>query len=118
MVDLNIDKSNWQLISFGDVAIQKKGRVDRESTTLTRYVKGEHMGSEDIHLREWGELDDEYLGPAFHRRFDEGDILYGSRRTYLKKVCIAPFAGITSNTTPLMFIKCFARTQKGHHRVV
>jgi restriction endonuclease S subunit len=99
MVDLNIDKSNWQLISFGDVAIQKKGRVDRDSTTLTRYVKGEHMGSEDIHLREWGELDDEYLGPAFHRRFDEGNILYGSRRTYLKKVCIAPFAGITSNTT-------------------
>lgn len=99
MVDLNIDKSNWQLISFGDVTIQKKGRVDRESTTLTRYVKGEHMGSEDIHLREWGELDDEYLGPAFHRRFDEGDILYGSRRTYLKKVCIAPFDGITSNTT-------------------
>ena len=99
MVDLNIDKSKWQLISFGDVAIQKKGRVDRECTTLTRYVKGEHMGSEDIHLREWGELDDEYLGPAFHRRFDEGDILYGSRRTYLKKVCIAPFSGITSNTT-------------------
>ncbi len=78
---------------------KKKAELTGESTTLTRYVKGEHMGSEDIHLREWGELDDEYLGPAFHRRFDEGDILYGSRRTYLKKVCIAPFAGITSNTT-------------------
>lgn len=96
---LNLDKTNWVLTKFGDVAIQQKVNVDRENTSLTRYVKGEHMGSEDIHLRTWGELKDEYLGPAFIRRFDEGDILYGSRRTYLKKVVIAPFSGITSNTT-------------------
>lgn len=76
-----------------------KKSVDRDKTDLTRYVKGEHMGSEDIHLREWGELTDEYLGPAFIRYFEEGDILYGSRRTYLKKVVVAPFEGITSNTT-------------------
>ena len=57
------------------------------------------MYSEDIHLREWGELADEYLGPAFIRFFEEGDILYGSRRTYLKKVVVAPFEGITANTT-------------------
>ena len=57
------------------------------------------MGPEDLHLRLWGELKGQYLGPAFIRRFDEGDILYGSRRTYLKKVVIAPFSGITSNTT-------------------
>jgi len=44
-------------------------------------------------------LTDEYLGPAFIRKFEEGDILYGSRRTYLRKVVIAPFSGITSNTT-------------------
>lgn len=97
--ELQIDKSNWVLTKFGDVAIQQKQKVDRENTELTRYVKGEHMGSEDLHLRAWGELKDEYLGPAFIRRFDEGDILYGSRRTYLRKVVIAPFSGITSNTT-------------------
>ena len=39
------------------------------------------------------------MGPAFIRKFEEGDILYGSRRTYLRKVVIAPFEGITSNTT-------------------
>ncbi|MDB4137236.1 restriction endonuclease subunit S [Gammaproteobacteria bacterium] len=99
---LKIDRSNWQLVKFGDVAIQQKQTVDREDTDLTRYVKGEHMYSEDIHLREWGELTDEYLGPAFIRKFEEGDILYGSRRTYLRKVVIAPFRGITSNTTFVM----------------
>jgi len=96
---LNLDRSDWQLVKFGDVAIQQKQKVDRENTDLTRYVKGEHMYSEDLHLREWGELKDEYLGPAFIRKFEEGDILYGSRRTYLRKVVIAPFDGITSNTT-------------------
>jgi type I restriction enzyme, S subunit len=96
---LQLDKISWKKVSFGDVAMQQKKSVDREKTHLTKYVKGEHMGSEDLHLRSWGELADEYLGPAFIRFFEEGDILYGSRRTYLRKVAIAPFEGITSNTT-------------------
>lgn len=96
---LKIDRSNWTKVRFKDVAIQQKKNVDRENTSLTRYVKGEHMGSEDLHLRKWGDLQDEYLGPAFIRKFEEGDILYGSRRTYLRKVVIAPFDGITANTT-------------------
>lgn len=99
VAELNLDRSDWQLVKFGDVAIQQKQTIDRENTELTRYVKGEHMYSEDLHLREWGELKDEYLGPAFIRKFEEGDVLYGSRRTYLRKVVVAPFEGITSNTT-------------------
>lgn len=99
VAELNLDKSDWLLVKFGDIAIQQKQTVDRDNTELTRYVKGEHMYSEDIHLQEWGELTDEYLGPAFIRKFEEGDILYGSRRTYLRKVVLAPFDGITSNTT-------------------
>ncbi|TDS13547.1 type I restriction enzyme S subunit [Maribacter caenipelagi] len=97
--ELRLDKSKWKLTKFGDVAIQEKGKVDRDNTTLTRYIKGEHMGSEDLHIRKWGDLTDEYLGPAFIRKFEKGDILYGSRRTYLRKVAIADFDGITSNTT-------------------
>jgi restriction endonuclease S subunit len=96
---LQLDKSNWQTVKFGNVAIQQKENVDRENTALTRYIKGEHMNSEDLHIRTWGELTDEYLGPAFIRKFEKGDILYGSRRTYLRKVAIADFDGITSNTT-------------------
>ncbi len=97
--ELQLDRSDWQLVKFGDVAIQQKESVDRDNTELTRYVKGEHMGSEDLHIREWGELTDEYLGPAFIRKFEEGDILYGSRRTYLRKVVVAHFDGITLKPT-------------------
>ena len=77
-MELNINKLEWEKVKFGEVAIQQKQKVDRETTVLSRYVKGEHMSSEDLHLRNWGELTDEYLGPAFIRKFEEGDILYGS----------------------------------------
>ena len=98
--ELKLDKNEWCLTMCGEVAIQQKKSVDRDNTGLTRYVKGEHMWSEDLHLREWGELTDEYLGPAFIRKFEEGDILYGSRRTYLRKVVIAPLMGLLP-TPPL-----------------
>ncbi|MHB8336873.1 MAG: restriction endonuclease subunit S [Ignavibacteriaceae bacterium] len=99
IMKFNIDKSNWSKFRFGDVAIQQKESVDRETTELKRYIAGEHMGSEDLHLRTWGEINGDYLGPAFHRKFEKGDILYGSRRTYLRKVAVAHFSGITANTT-------------------
>lgn len=99
MNDITLDKTDWKKYRFGDVAIQTKEVVDMGNTQLTRYVAGEHMDSEDIHIRRWGTVGDGYLGPAFIRRFHKGDILYGSRRTYLKKVAIADFDGITANTT-------------------
>ena len=98
-VDLKLERSDWRLVSFGDVALKQNTSVDRENTALTRYIAGEHMGSEDLHIREWGEIGDDYLGPAFTRKFEEDDILYGSRRTYLRKVAVAHFDGITANTT-------------------
>ena len=98
-MELNIDKTGWKKVKFGEVAIQQKGIVDIETTTLTRYIAGDHMSSNDLHLRRWGTVGDGYLGPAFIRKFEVGDILYGSRRTYLKKVAVAEFEGITSNTT-------------------
>lgn len=57
------------------------------------------MDSGSLHLKRWGVFNDDYVGPAFHRIFNRGDILYGSRRTYLKKVAVANFDGITANTT-------------------
>ena len=68
---LQLDKSKWILTKFGDIAIQQKGRVDRENTELTRYIQGGHMNSEDLHIRNWGNLTDEYLGPAFIRKFEK-----------------------------------------------
>lgn len=87
------------MVRFGDVVHQCKEKVDREDNPFERYVEGGHMDSEDIHIRRWGEFGEDYVGPAFHRIFRKGQVLYGSRRTYLKKVAFAEFDGITANTT-------------------
>ena len=89
----------WHRVKFGDVVRQVKDKVDPVESGLTRYIAGEHMDTDDLKLRRWGEISDGYLGPAFHMRFQPGHVLYGSRRTYLRKVAVADFAGICANTT-------------------
>ena len=89
----------WQWVRFGDVVQQVKDKVDPQSAGLTRYVAGEHMDTDDLRLLRWGNVNEGYLGPAFHMRFRPGQVLYGSRRTYLRKVAVADFEGICANTT-------------------
>ena len=89
----------WRIVAFGDVVRQVKDKVNPEESGLERYVAGEHMDTDDLRIRRWGEIGDGYLGPAFHMRFKPGHVLYGSRRTYLRKVAVADFEGITANTT-------------------
>lgn len=86
-------------VRFGDIAKLSKASVDRENNPYDFYVEGGHMDSEDLRIRRKGFFSDDYVGPAFHRIFKKGQILYGSRRTYLKKVAVADFDGITANTT-------------------
>lgn len=92
-------KSGRKNVSFGAVVRQCKESVDRENNPFDRYVEGGHMDSENIHISRWGSFGNDYVGPAFHRIFRKGQVLYGSRRTYLKKVAVAEFDGITANTT-------------------
>lgn len=92
-------KPGWKMVKFGDVVRQCRETVDRDNNPFERYVEGGHMDSENIHIRRWGEFGQDYVGPAFHRIFRKGQVLYGSRRTYLKKVAVAEFDGITANTT-------------------
>ncbi|MDD3925985.1 MAG: restriction endonuclease subunit S, partial [bacterium] len=92
-------KPGWRVVKFGDVVHQCKESVDRDNNPFERYIEGGHMNSEDIHIRRWGDFGEDYVGPAFHRIFRKGQVLYGSRRTYLKKVAVAEFDGITANTT-------------------
>jgi type I restriction enzyme M protein len=93
------DRSKWTQVRFGDVVRMLKEQVNPRSGEVERYIAGEHMESDDVHIRRWGTVGDGYLGPAFIRRFRKGQVLYGSRRTYLKKVAMPEFDGVTANTT-------------------
>lgn len=87
------------VVRFGDVVKEVKNKVDRNNNPYEYYIAGDHMDSEDLHLHRKGSFATNDVGPAFIREFLPGQILYGSRRTYLKKVAVADFSGVTANTT-------------------
>jgi type I restriction enzyme S subunit len=96
---MSSSREGWTRVRFGDVVRLVRDRVDPETSGISRYVAGEHMDTDDLRIHRWGEVGDGYLGPAFHMRFKPGHVLYGSRRTYLRKVAVADFEGICANTT-------------------
>jgi type I restriction enzyme S subunit len=99
MFEMNNLKPGWRRVKFGNVVRQCKERANPQTSGLERYIAGDHMDTDDLRLRRWGEIGSGYLGPAFHMRFKPGQVLYGSRRTYLRKVAVADFDGICANTT-------------------
>jgi len=90
---------NREVVRFGDVVRKVMNKVDPVASGIERYVAGEHMDSDDWRVRRSGSVGDGYLGPAFHVHFQPGQVLYGSRRTYLRKVAVADFEGVCANTT-------------------
>lgn len=89
----------WPTVRFGSLVRQVKDLTDPVADGLRRFVAGEHMDSRQLHIARWGDVKGSSLGPAFHRRFRPGQVLYGSRRTYLRKVSYAEFEGVCANTT-------------------
>ena len=98
-MSLNLEKSHWKRVTLGEVAAASKARIDPKDGSVERYVAGEHMDTDDLKVHRWGDIGETDLGPAFHRRFRAGQVLYGSRRTYLRKVAVADFDGVCANTT-------------------
>ena len=82
------------IVKFGDIVRDVKINVDRANNPYEHYVAGE-----DLTIHRYGSFETDDVGPAFTRIFKPGQILYGSRRTYLKKVAVADFEGICANTT-------------------
>ena len=87
------------IIKFGDIVNNVKTNIDRRNNPYEYYVAGDHMDSEELKISRKGNFSVDDVGPAFTRLFKPGQVLYGSRRTYLKKVAVADFEGVCANTT-------------------
>lgn len=96
---MSVQQEAWRTVQLGSLVRQVKDRTDPVADGLERFVAGDHMDSQQLHLARWGEVKGTTLGPAFHRKFHPGQVLYGSRRTYLRKVSYAEFEGVCANTT-------------------
>lgn len=91
---LNLDRSGWQKMRVGDFAENVNDRVDDPKTAgVSRYVGLEHLDPGCLTVNRWGTPDQV---EATKLRFKPGDVIFGRRRAYQKKVARADFAGICS----------------------
>ena len=87
-------KSGWARGAFGDVV---RLCTDRSSNPAAdgceRYVGLEHLDPDDLTIRRWGDVGD---GTTFTSVFRPGQVLFGKRRAYQRKVAVPDFRGVCS----------------------
>jgi type I restriction enzyme S subunit len=91
----NSDNPGWKPVHFGDVVRNVDESVrDPQTCGLERYVGLEHIDPESLHIQRWGLIAE---GTSFTRRFRKGQVLFGKRRAYQRKVAVAEFDGLCSS---------------------
>ena len=93
-MSLNLDKSTWKRLTFGDLVESVTDRVDDPSEAgVDRYVGLEHLDPGSMTVQRW-DTPDKVVAQKL--RFKPGDVIFGRRRAYQKKVALAEFEGICS----------------------
>lgn len=94
MLERPISKAGWTRGRFDQIATQINDRVDNPAEAgVERYVGLEHLDPDSLRIRRWGEPSDV---ESTKLRFQPGDIIFGKRRVYQRKVAVADFEGICS----------------------
>ena len=87
------DRTGWKRVRIGDVVENCAETCDPEEAGLERFVAMEHMEPGSLHVRSWGNVAD---GTTFTRRCRPGQVLFGKRRAYQRKVAVAEFEAVVS----------------------
>lgn len=80
-------------ISFGDISENISKRVDPTQTELNIYVGLEHLDTNNLRIERHG-IPEDVKGSKFY--ISKGDIIFGKRRAYQRKVAVSDFEGICS----------------------
>jgi type I restriction enzyme S subunit len=87
-------RNGWQIFRFDEIATIVNDRIDDPSEADVDYYVGlEHLDSDSLTIRRWGSPNDV---EATKLRFRVGDIIFGRRRVYQRKLGVAQFDGICS----------------------
>jgi restriction endonuclease S subunit len=86
-------KPGWRRVRFGEVVRLVSERCDPVNSGIERFVGLEHIEPGDLRVRLWGNVAD---GTTFTNRFRPGQVLFGKRRAYQRKVAVAGFDGVCS----------------------
>ncbi|MBK7569685.1 MAG: restriction endonuclease subunit S [Bacteroidetes bacterium] len=88
-----LTSKNCTVTTFGEIAECDKKYPEHEKG-VERFVGLEWIEADNFQLQGFGVVAN---GTTFTKRFASGDILFGKRRAYLKKVAVAHFDGICSS---------------------
>jgi restriction endonuclease S subunit len=89
-----LTNEKWQKVRFDEICKNISDRVENPKNAGTDYYVGlEHLDSEDLVIRRHGTPDDVN---ATKLRFKKGQILFGKRRFYQRKLAVADKDGICS----------------------
>ena len=88
-----LKRSEWKRLPFGQFAESINERVEPADAAEEIYVGLDDMDSGSLHLSRWGKGSD-VIGTKL--RFCKGDIIFGRRRAYQRKLAVAEFDGICS----------------------
>ena len=87
------NRMGWKRTPFGAFADSINERVEPSDAAEEIYVGLEHLDPQNLHIRRWGKGSD-VIGTKL--RFRKGDIIFGRRRAYQRKLAVAEFDGICS----------------------
>jgi type I restriction enzyme, S subunit len=87
-------ENSWTRVPFGDVVrLSRERSGDTKEDGFDRYIGLEHLEPGDLKIRRWGHIAD---GTTFTNVFRAGQVLFGKRRAYQRKVAVADFEGVCS----------------------
>lgn len=89
----HLTAKDFETVRFDKIAINISERVEPKKTELTTYVGLEHLDSDNLVIERTGTPDD-VIGTKL--KIYKGDIIFGKRRAYLRKVAVSHFDGIAS----------------------
>ncbi len=92
--DLIKGRAQWQRVRFGDV-VENLNETERnpEDAGIERFIGLEHLEPGSLYIRSWGNVAD---GTTFTRLCRPGQVLFGKRRAYQRKVAVAEFEAVVS----------------------
>jgi type I restriction enzyme S subunit len=96
---MSIDKlpDGWTRVKFGDVVRNSnENSRDLEADGIDRVIGLDHLDPGSLRLARWDNLAELPDGTTFTRKFKPGQVLFGKRRAYQRKVAVPDFEGVCS----------------------
>jgi type I restriction enzyme S subunit len=90
---MRLRKDEWKSVKFENFVSNISERVEPKNTALDKYIGLEHLDTGKIKIERFGSPD-EVIGTKL--KIYKGDIIFGKRRAYQRKLAVSHFDGIAS----------------------